>query len=98
MALYHRADLPDRHPAPVNLVVSDVAGPPFSLYLDGRPAEAFYALGPIFDAVTLNVTAVSYNGVLGFGYVTCPDRLPDLDALVDGQLPAFEELATAFGV
>lgn len=96
--LYQRSGAASAHPAPVNLVVSDVAGPPFELFLAGRPADRFYALGPILDGVALNVTAISYHGVLGIGYVTCPDRLPDLDELADGQDEAFEELAAAFGV
>lgn len=96
--LYHRASVADRHPAPVNLVVSNVPGPSFDLFIGGRPAEAFYALGPIFDGVGLNITAVSFRGVLGFGYVTCPSRLGDLTVLADGQLPALEELAAAYGV
>jgi WS/DGAT/MGAT family acyltransferase len=96
--LYQRSGLAARHPAPVNLVVSNVAGPAFGLYLAGRPAQSFYALGPIFDGVALNITAISFHGVLGIGYVTCPDRLPDIAELADGQGPAFEELATAYGV
>jgi len=94
--LYQRTGLASMHPAPVNLVVSNVAGPPFDLFLAGRPATAFYALGPIFDGVALNITAISFHGLLGFGYVTCPDRLPDLSTLADGQQAAFEELAAAY--
>ena len=96
MALYGRLRLASLHPAPVNLVVSDVAGPAVPLYLAGRRAEQFYALGPVFDGVGLNITAVSYNGVIGVGYLTCPDRLPDLDRLVGQQQAAFEELAGAY--
>jgi WS/DGAT/MGAT family acyltransferase len=98
VAAYRRFRLADRHPAPVNLVVSDVPGPSIPLYLAGRQAEAFYALGPVFDGVGLNITAVSYNGVIGVGYVTCPDLLEDIGALADHQVAAFEELAEAYGV
>ena len=94
--LYQRSGLAAHHPAPVNLIVSNVAGPPFDLHLAGRRADAFYALGPIFDGVALNITAVSYRGVLGFGYVACPDRLDDLSVLADFQDDAFEELAAAY--
>jgi diacylglycerol O-acyltransferase len=94
--LYQRAGLASMHPAPVNLVASNVAGPPFDLYLAGRPATAFYALGPIFDGVALNVTAISFRNLLGVGYVACPERLPDLAALADGQRAAFDELAEAY--
>jgi hypothetical protein len=86
------------HPAPVNLVLSNVPGPTFDLFLAGRRAEAFYALGPIFDGVAQNITAHSFQGVLGFGYVTGPSSLGDLTALADGQAAALDELASAYGV
>ncbi len=44
------------------------------------------------------MTALSFNGRLGVGYVTCPERLPDLAGLADAQSAAFDELATAYGV
>ena len=97
-ALYQRSGIAARHPAPVNLVVSNVAGPPCELFLAGRRAEAFYALGPIFDGVSLNVTAISFRNVLGFGYLACPDVLTDLTELADGQEQALEDLAAAYGV
>jgi diacylglycerol O-acyltransferase len=78
--------------------VSNVAGPPFELYLAGRRAQAFYALGPIFDGVSLNITAISFRNVLGFGYVACPDLLADLTVLADDQDQALDDLATACGV
>ena len=96
--LYQRSGVAERHPAPVNLVVSNVAGPPADLYLAGRRATAFYALGPIFDGVSLNVTAISYGNVFGFGYIACPDLIDDIDVLADGQEAALEELAAAYGV
>ncbi|MEZ5144833.1 MAG: wax ester/triacylglycerol synthase family O-acyltransferase [Acidimicrobiales bacterium] len=98
MGVYQRTQLAERHPAAVNLVVSNVPGPPFDLFLAGRRAAAFYALGPIFDGVALNITVISFHGVLGFGYITCPDRLDDLHRLADQQDAALEELASAVGV
>jgi diacylglycerol O-acyltransferase len=97
-SLYQRSGAAALHPAPVNLVVSNVAGPSFDLFIAGRPAEAFYALGPIFDGVSLNVTAISFRNVLGFGYLACPDLIDDLAVLADGQQAALEELAEAYGV
>ena len=96
--LYSHSGAAARHPAPVNLVVSNVAGPPMDLFLAGRRATAFYALGPIFDGVALNITAISYDNVFGFGYIACPRLIEDIAALADGQLAALEDLATAYGV
>lgn len=96
--LYRRSGVSARHPAPVNLIVSNVAGPPVELFLAGRPAAAFYALGPIFDGVALNVTAISFRNVLGFGYLACPALLSDVDALADGQQQALADLVEAYGL
>ena len=95
--LYRRSGASAHHPAPVNMVVSNVAGPPFELFLSGRPAAAFYALGPIFDGVALNITVISFRNVLGFGYLSCPDVLADVDVLADGHQQALAELAEAYG-
>lgn len=97
LRLYSGLGLPALHPPAVNLVVSNVAGPPFPLYLAGRRADRLYALGPIFDGAPLNVTAVSFDGTLGIGLVAAPDQLPDLEALADALPKAFDELAVAFG-
>lgn len=97
LRLYSGLGLPALHPPAVNLVVSNVPGPPFPLYLAGHKVDRLYALGPIFDGAPLNVTAVSYDGTLGIGLVACPDRLPELGSLADGLAIAFDELATALG-
>ena len=45
--LYSRLNLADRHPPIYNLVVSNVPGPDFPLYLDGAELVATYPMGPI---------------------------------------------------
>ena len=51
-----------------------------------------FPLGPVFDGVGLNVTAVSSATTLDVGLVACPDQLPDLWSLAAGLQPALEEL------
>lgn len=98
LRLYSGLGLPALHPPAVNLIVSNVPGPTFPLYLAGREVDRMYALGPILDGAPLNVTAVSYHGTLGIGCVACPERIPTLGSLADRLAPVFEELATALGV
>lgn len=98
LRLYSGLGLPALHPPAVNLVVSNVPGPQFPLYLAGRRADRMYALGPIFDGAPLNVTAVSFDGTLSLGVLACPDRIDDVHELADGLEPALEELATALGL
>jgi diacylglycerol O-acyltransferase / wax synthase len=53
------------------------------------PAADF---GPLFHGCGLNITAMSLNGKLNVGVISCPDVLPDLWRLVDDFDVALEEL------
>lgn len=76
--LYSRLDLANRHRPLVNLIVSNLPGPPFSLYCAGHRIQACHPLGPIYEGCALNVTVLSYDGRLHFGLLACPDVVPDL--------------------
>lgn len=89
--------LADRVSLPFNLVVSNVPGPPIPLYLAGALITAHFPVSAVVDGVGLNVTVVSTNGSLDFGYVADRDLLPDLWDLADRTGPAIVELATAVG-
>jgi WS/DGAT/MGAT family acyltransferase len=91
--VYSRLDLADRHRPLVNLVVSNVPGPPFSLYCAGHRVRACYPLGPIYEGFALNLTVMSYDGRLHFGWMACPDVVPDLARLGDALSKAAAELS-----
>jgi hypothetical protein len=74
-----------------NLIVSNVPGPQAQLYFLGCEVEAMYPIGPLFHGRGLNVTAMSLNGKLNVGVISCPDLLPDLWRLVDDFDVALEE-------
>jgi WS/DGAT/MGAT family acyltransferase len=75
-----------------NLIISNVPGPQAQLYFLGCEVEAMYPLGPLFHGCGLNVTAMSVNGKLNVGVISCPDLLPDLWRLADDFNIALEEL------
>ncbi|WP_084960353.1 WS/DGAT/MGAT family O-acyltransferase [Thermoactinospora rubra] len=80
-ALFRLASL---GPAPVNLIVSNVPGPQFPLYLCGGRVLAYYPLSVVSDATGgLAITCLSYDGMLDFGLVACPRRVPDVWRLMD---------------
>ena len=94
-SLYARLRLAALHPPLCNVLVSDVPGPPVPLYFAGARLDSIFPLGPIFDGVGLNITAISCTNTLDVGLVACPDQLPDLWNLASGLAPALEELEAA---
>jgi len=64
-----------------NLVVTNVPGPQFPLYLLGRRLRALYPVFPLTANHALGIAVMSYDGRLGFGLLGDYDTLPDLDLL-----------------
>ncbi len=87
--------LADRFTLPFNVVVSNVPGPPIPLYLAGALILGHYPVSAIVDGVGLNITVVSTNGMLDFGFVADRALVPDLWPMADLVPPALEELAAA---
>ena len=81
-----------------NLVVTNVPGPQFKLYVLGRELRAIYPVVPLADRQALGIAILSYAGGLGFGLLADYDALPDLDGLAGHLETAIDELATAAGV
>lgn len=85
--------LANRLRPPVNLVISNVAGPRDQLHLGGAVLETIFSVGPILEGVGLNLTAWSYAGGLHIAALGCPRSLPDPWALVDRLPDALAELS-----
>jgi diacylglycerol O-acyltransferase / wax synthase len=66
-----------------NLVISNVPGPQFPLYLAGALLVANYPVSVITDGMGLNITVMSYMGSLDFGLVADRDQMPDLQLVLD---------------
>src|SRR4051794_38967801 len=74
-------------PTLLNLVVSNVMGPPIPLYLAGAQVDAIYPLGPLLPGAGMNITVLSNLDRLDVGVMACPDMVDDAWELVD-RLPA----------
>lgn len=68
---------------PFNLVISNIPGPTFPLYLAGAQLEGHYPVSTITDGAALNITCHSYLGNLCFGIVADREIVPDLWQLLD---------------
>lgn len=93
--VYSRLNVADRHPPIYNLVVSNVPGPDFKLYMDGAELVATYPLGPIMEGAGLNVTVLSYMDNVDFGFLAGAELIPDLWDLADDVETAMAELMAA---
>jgi diacylglycerol O-acyltransferase len=95
---YSRMRLADRHRPIANLVISNVPGPDFPLYLGGAELEAGFPLGPVMDGMGLNITIMSYRGVLYWGINACPEAIPRLWNLTAAIPVSLDELLGAAGL
>ncbi|MEV0197717.1 wax ester/triacylglycerol synthase family O-acyltransferase [Nonomuraea sp. NPDC050691] len=78
---------------PVNIIISNVPGPQFPLYLCGGRVLSYYPLSVVTDVSGgLNITCFSYDGMLDFGLVACPERADDVWGLLGHLRAALDEL------
>ncbi|MEV4160614.1 WS/DGAT/MGAT family O-acyltransferase [Nonomuraea dietziae] len=78
---------------PINLIISNVPGPQFPLYLCGGRVLSYYPMSVLTDlSGGVNITCFSYDGVLDFGVVACPDRVDDVWRLMHHLRTAMDEL------
>ena len=90
--LYSSLRLSERHPVVHNLIISNVPGPPIPLYMAGARLAGLYPLGPIMDGAGLNVTVLSNEDRIGFGFIACRELVPRLWDLADAVPEALAEL------
>ena len=81
-----------------NLVVTNVPGPQFPLYLLGRRLQALYPVVPLARRQALGIAVMSYDGKLGFGLLADYDALPELEQIARELERAIASLARAAGV
>jgi diacylglycerol O-acyltransferase len=81
-----------------NLVVTNVPGPQFPLYLLGHRMQVLYPVVPLARRQALGIAVMSYDGHLGFGLLGDYDALPDLEQIESDLRTAIASLARAAGV
>jgi diacylglycerol O-acyltransferase / wax synthase len=81
-----------------NLVVTNVPGPQFPLYLLGRRMLDPFPMVPLAKNQAIGIALLSYDGAINFGIVGDYDLMWDLDDFAADLQESLEELAVAAGV
>jgi WS/DGAT/MGAT family acyltransferase len=87
--------LASRMVPPFNLVVSNLVGPSITLYSAGARVVAFHVLGPVIEAVSLNITVLSYVDSIDVAIVASPNLVADAWPIADRIPGALAELKGA---
>ena len=82
------------HP-PLNVILSNVAGPKEPIRFGPITLDALYSVGPILEGIGCNITAWSYVDQLGVSILGCPTSVPDPWVLVDHLHRALDDLQRA---
>ena len=78
-----------------NLIVTNVPGPQFPLYLLGREMQEIVPIAFLPENHALAIAIMSYNGKVDFGLLADYDAMPDLDAFADHLQESLDELLAA---
>jgi diacylglycerol O-acyltransferase len=85
----------------VNLVITNVPGPQFPMYLAGAEMVETYPVPPLLPGFSLSVGVTSYDGAVFYGISADRDALPDVEVLgqcVQESLDELVDSATALRV
>jgi hypothetical protein len=75
-----------------NLIVTNIPGPQFPLYVLGRELKDLLPVAFLPDHHALAIAIMSYNGGIDFGLLGDFDALPDIDLIAAGIDDSLQEL------
>jgi len=78
-----------------NVIVTNVPGPQFPIYMLGRQMETFFPIAFLPKGHALAIAIMSYNGAIDFGLLGDYDALPDIDTIADGIEDGLAQLKAA---
>ena len=81
-----------------NVTISNVPGPDYPLFYNGLKMEGIYPVSLLSHGQSLNITCLSYDGNLNFGFTACRDTLPKMQRLSVYTGEALEELEEIYGL
>jgi WS/DGAT/MGAT family acyltransferase len=78
-----------------NLIVTNVPGPQFPLYVLGRELLNFFPIAFLPKSHGLAIAIMSYNGAIDFGLLGDYDALPEIDTIANGIEDGLAQLRSA---
>jgi diacylglycerol O-acyltransferase len=79
----------------VHLVITNVPGPQFPMYLAGAEMVETYPVPPLLRGFSLAIGVTSYDGGVYYGITADRDALPDVEVLGQCVTEALDELVDA---
>lgn len=76
----------------VNLICTNIPGPPVVRYLAGAKIEVMYPFAPVALGTPLSIALMSYGDSYGIGIDTDPAAIPDPELLTSYLVAAFDEI------
>jgi hypothetical protein len=76
----------------INLICTNMPGPPARRYLAGATVECIYPFAPVALGVPLSIALLSYGGTYGIGIDTDPAAIPDVELLHRYLATAIDEI------
>jgi diacylglycerol O-acyltransferase / wax synthase len=80
-----------------NVIVTNVPGPQFPLYVRGRELDDVFPVAFLPENHALAIAIMSYNGKINFGLLGDYDALPDIARIADGIEASLSELVALAG-
>lgn len=82
------------HQRLVNLLLSNLPGPPATVYFAGAQVLDMFQIGVVQGNMPLGISVLSYAGQLNIVVVADADAIPDLEVFSRGLSETFEQLQT----
>jgi WS/DGAT/MGAT family acyltransferase len=93
--LYVRMGLANRIAPMFNTVITNIPGPPVSLYMNGARLVTQYGLGPVFEGMGIIHPVFSYCGHITISFTSDRDIVPDPEVYAECIQEAYDELKAA---